>query len=376
MHPDRPIPVLAGVMSESQVIATAHSIARVQHADGAIPCYAPGTGGVGPTDPWDHIEAAMAMTAAGLVDPAARAYQWLRDQQRPDGSWPAQWIGTAVTDHAGHANHAAYVATGVWHHHLIVADAAFLEAMWPTVQRAIGYVLQLQQPAGQVAWLREPDGRTNDLALLTGCSSIYHALRSAAAIADHLGQPQPAWELAADRLREAITTRPDLFADRSRFSMDWYYPVLAGVVRGHRALQRINQRWDVFVHQGMGCRCVHDEPWITGAETGELVIALTCVGEQERALQLFSDIQMLRHPDGSYWTGYQYHHQRHFPADRSTYTAAAVILAADALTGTTPAAAVFPRPDQPVTVHLGDDHDQRTASAATSTTLRHLDARR
>jgi hypothetical protein len=80
---------------------------------------------------------------------------------------------------------------------------------------------------------------------------------------------------------------------------------------------------------------------VTAAETCELVLALDAAGETARALSLFAQVQFLRHEDGSYWTGYQFAHDRHFPGDRSTYTAAAVILAADALADASPGARIF-----------------------------------
>jgi hypothetical protein len=52
-------------------------------------------------------------------------------------------------------------------------------------------------------------------------------------------------------------------------------------------------------------------------------------------------MQHLRHDDGSYWTGWQFANERHFPGDRSTYTAAAVILAADALGGKSATSGLF-----------------------------------
>ena len=73
----------------------------------------------------------------------------------------------------------------------------------------------------------------------------------------------------------------------------------------------------------------------------ELVLALDAMGDTARARELFATIQHLRHDDGSYWTGWQYANERHFPSDRSTYTAAAVILAADALVGGSPSARLF-----------------------------------
>jgi hypothetical protein len=123
--------------------------------------------------------------------------------------------------------------------------------------------------------------------------------------------------------------------------MDWYYPVLAGPVRGAAAAQRLNAGWAEFVVPGLGVRCVRDEAWVTGAETCELVMALDAIGDRARALRLYADIQHLREPGGDYWTGWQFENKAHFPAERSSWTAAAMILAADALSGATGGAALF-----------------------------------
>jgi hypothetical protein len=44
-------------------------------------------------------------------------------------------------------------------------------------------------------------------------------------------------------------------------------------------------------------------------------------------------MQHLRHHDGAYWTGWQFVGGAHWPDERSTWTAAAVILAVDTLSG-------------------------------------------
>jgi hypothetical protein len=138
-----------------------------------------------------------------------------------------------------------------------------------------------------------------------------------------------------------VASHPEAFADKSQFSMDWYYPVLAGPVRGADGGARLAARWPDFVVPGLGARCVSDQPWITGAETCELVLALDACGDYGRAVELFGDIQHLRHADGSYWTGWQFVNQAHFPAEHSSWTAAAMILAADALAGATGGAGLF-----------------------------------
>jgi hypothetical protein len=330
-----------GVLSVGQIEQTAESIVRQQHPWGAIPWYAAFDGyPPGHVDAWNHVEATMALRVAGLDDAVRLAYSWLASEQRPDGSWPQKWVDGAITEHGGESNDAAYIAVGIWHDLLSTGDEGFARQMWPVVRRAVDYTVGLQTSFGDMAWVRNPDGSVDTGSLLTGSSSIYQALRCAVALADRLGEPQPGWELAADQLGHVVARHPEVFMDKSRWSMDWYYPVLGGAVRGRHAADLLAAGWDRFVVDGLGCRCVADQPWVTAAETSELVLALDAVGDP-RAVKVFTDLQFLRHEDGSYWTGWQFAHQRHFPGDRSTYTAAAVVLAADALADRTPGARIF-----------------------------------
>lgn len=124
--------------------------------------------------------------------------------------------------------------------------------------------------------------------------------------------------------------------------MDWYYPVLTGAVTGDDARKRLADGWDRFVMVDKGVRCVSDRPWVTAAETCECVMALLAAGERVRAEELFRWAQRLRDDDGAYFTGLVFPELIHFPdQERSSYTAAAVILAADALDGRNPTSDLF-----------------------------------
>ncbi|HEV2451951.1 MAG TPA: prenyltransferase [Streptosporangiaceae bacterium] len=329
------LPAVPGVLTARQILATGRSVAALQQPTGAIGWPD------GHADAWNHVECAMALTVCGLTGPARRAYDWLARTQRPDGSWPRKTEGHLVTDASAESNQVAYVAVGVWHELQVTGDERFAAVMWPVVRKAIGFVLDLRTPRGELAWRRGAGDRPASYALLAGCSSIHQSLRCAMALAKHAGEPQPEWELAADQLAHLIACHPEAFADKSRFSMDWYYPVLGGAVRGAAARERLAAGWEEFVEPGVGVRCVSDQPWATGAETCELVIALDAVGDHARAVELFAAIQHLRHRDGGYWTGWQFVNQAHFPAERSSWTAAAMILAADALSGATGGSGLF-----------------------------------
>jgi hypothetical protein len=55
-------------------------------------------------------------------------------------------------------------------------------------------------------------------------------------------------------------------------------------------------------------------------------------------------MQHLRHDDGSYWTGLVHTDGKRWPVERTTWTAAAVVLAADALAGASGGARLFTDP--------------------------------
>ena len=161
-------------------------------------------------------------------------------------------------------------------------------------------------------------------------------------IAMEVGAERPLWELAAVRLRDRIADHPDSFEPKHRWAMDWYYPVLTGAITGDAAVAQLASKHDTFVMDDRGVRCVSDNPWITAAETCECAMAYLNIGDTDTAHALFSWVQNLRDDDGAYFTGIVYPDFVNFPdQERSTYSSAAVILAADALDRITPASGLF-----------------------------------
>src|SRR5699024_6978812 len=176
------------------------------------------------------------------AEAARRASLWLDAMRRPDGGWSAKYRQGVPATPLREANHAAYPAGGIFHHLLTTGDEAFAEHMWPTVESGLEFVLALRGNHGEILWARSEDGNPGDQALHTVCSSVHPASRCGAALGAHLGRPRPAWNAAADRLATLINEREDLFTDRSRCSMDWFYPVLGGAVRGEAARARLEKQ--------------------------------------------------------------------------------------------------------------------------------------
>ena len=328
----------ARLLSHAELDQSASSIESLQIATGLV-LWRHGSH----SDPWNHVETAMALDARGRHDRAQLAYAWLRNNQRADGSWHQYYDADGVTDAKFDANVIAYVAVGVWHHYLTTGDDTWLADQWPMVRGAIDWVLHLQQPTGEILWAREPDGTPFHYALITGSSSIHHSLSCAVSIANVLGHGSRRWEKARIRVAHAIAEHPrEYFAEKERWAMDWYYPVLGGVLSGETAQSQLKSRWDEFVMPMSGVRCVNDHPWVTTGETAEAAIACLKVGRRREGIELLEATRILRHDDGSYWTGLHVPLQVWFPeGERTAYSAAAVILAHACLEPGSPTAIAF-----------------------------------
>lgn len=321
----------------------AQKILDAQTEAGFIPWYTDG-----PWDSWNHTECAMALAVMGEEEAARRAFQALADCQTDNGSWLSEYgnavpvdveNGKMAREHSPtfhDTNFTAYCATGIAHAAMAWSDLSFAEEHWPVLERATEFVIGLQSEHGDIAWSLEAiaDGSDGD-ALLAGNASIYKSLQHAIALGTALGKPVTRWKSARQQLGNAIRTLPERFDrngnDRSSFAMDWYYPVLTGAITGAAAHERIDQHWEKHVHPELGCKCVSHEPWVTIAETCELVITLVSLERYEQAEKLLEQQFGHRNEDGAYWMGWQYDLEVFWPEETPTWTQAAVILAADAL---------------------------------------------
>ena len=344
------VPEVPGVLSADDVLESGRAIAAVQRPDGMIPWF-PG----GHCDPWNHVEAAMALTLCGFFDEAARAFDWLRSTQLADGSWFNYYLPTHVEDPRLDTNVCAYVATGLWHHACATGDLTLIDSHWSMVERAVDFVLRWQRPDGSVHWSIDPSGHLERGALLTGSSSVFHSVRCAVAAAEAIDRPRPDWELAAGRLGHSVAHHRRAFVPKGEFAMDWYYPALSGALTGEAARHRLEATWSTFVIEGAGVRCVSGSDWVTAAETAECAMACAAAGMEQRALELLAWGQGLRLPDGAYWTGIALPQATTFPGgERTTYTAAAMVLAADALSGASGASGLFFGETLPSAVDLSE----------------------
>ena len=87
------LPNIPDVVSTKELIETAEAIIDWQLPNGMIPWF-PG----GHSDPWNHIEAAMALAVTGQLDAAEKAYLWLKKNQLPNGAWHHYYLENGIED--------------------------------------------------------------------------------------------------------------------------------------------------------------------------------------------------------------------------------------------------------------------------------------
>jgi len=310
-----------------------------QLASGAIPWY---RGGI--TDPWDHVECAIALDFSGRSSAAHLAYKWMRDTQNPDGSWYFSYRNDKPQELTKDTNFSTYIATGMWFHYLTTRDLDFLRYMWPVVEKGIDFALSLQQPGGEIHWGLSENNEVWPGAILTASSSTWLSIRCGIRIAKTLGVEKPDWNRASRKLSRAIKEHPERFdrlgEDKSGHAMTWYYPILVGLLKGKQAEECISKGWQDFVIDGWGCKCFADRQSVCVAETFELVLALTRMGAKDKAKMVLEWVSQFRDSDGVFYREIYWPHreirrsEQEPPIDeKNTWTSAAAILALVTLEG-------------------------------------------
>ena len=317
--------------------SVAGMIVNLQKKSGEIPWHIDGK-----TDPWDLVESIMGLNIGGHYPESRLAFHWLAENQNPDGSWFSSYVAGEPKDRTCESHMACYIAVGLFHSYLVTRDISLLAQYWPTLEQGIAFALSLQTPTGEIFWAKSPEGKIDPMSLLSGSSSIFMSLKCALAIAAVLGREKKDWEQAFELLENSIQENLHVYnVSKSRFSMYWFYPILSGALRGEKAQARIDKYWRKYMIEGQGTRCVSDQPWVTIAETSELVIALNAMGNTQKARLVFSWIQDRVFGDKTFWCGYTYPDMVVWPEEKISWTNAVVLMAADALYHLTPAARLF-----------------------------------
>ncbi len=359
------------ILGTYEVQATASSIISMQARGGAIPKTYGGS-----VDPWNHLEAAMALTTVGRIGEARKAILWLAEIQNPNGSWYSGYDSADnVLEYRIDTNQCVYIATTLLHHFLFTGDLAFLVRLWPTIAKAVNFVISYQTKAGNIPWSIDGEALCNSSevtpyvkeeitpSLLASSCSIHHSLRAAYILSNILAASenmhsisqykealfvdydpqylQPIYLYSRFKLFKSINeyvynrpnTEEEIYLNKDNYAMDNYYPMMTFLTSDAAVAKMVKAR-DLFILDDWGVRCLVSQDWFTTAETSEWAIAEMCLGNRVLAKSLLISTYRHRLQDGSYLTGSVYPTKATFPrGEVSSYSSAAVILANDILAG-------------------------------------------
>ena len=294
-------------------------------------------------DPWDHIESAMGLDVLGFEAESKNAYNWLRAYQESDGSWLSLFYSSEKNT-LKETNFSSYIAVGMWHHFKNFKNKNFLNEFWPVLDAAIEFTLSAQSEHGDFFWAKDNKNWLDD-SLKTGCSSIYMSLLCYKKIAKEINMRDRVSDSQLNNLRDCLKNKPFRFdrnwESKERYSMDWYYPILSGAFSKSDSIELIRDKWNEFVVEGLGCKCVKEEPWVTAAESAELALALTKIGLKNEAEKILQDTFNLIDDDGLLWTGYVFKDKKFWPIEKPSWTMGAAILAGNALNKFSPSSDFF-----------------------------------
>ena len=237
--------------------------------------------------------------------------------QRPDGSWPRTIVAgdgdrRRRRDATTPPTSPSASGTSCWS----PATAAFVGAdVADGPPRRSTSCCDLQPPDGEIAWARD-------------AARLRRRPRPADRLLEHLPSLRCAVALAELARRAAARLGAGRRPARPRGGaaprpVRGQEPVLDGLVlpgarrrraRPGRATGGSTPGWDTSWCRAWACRCVDDQPWVTGAETCELVLALRRRGPERRPPRGCSPTSSTcGTSDGAYWTGWQFAHRRALP---------------------------------------------------------------
>ena len=316
-------------------------IKSTQHESGAIPSNEDGS-----HDPWDHIESIMGLNFTKEHAASKNAFKWLLKNQNEDGSWFAKYRNNIPVEKNKPTHFGPYISVGALHYYKIFKDKVFLEELWPAIELAINFSLNLQIKNGTIPWSINKHGEIENDFLITGTSSILKSIECGLAISNILKKNKniECWIKSYKLLSNALknpTGKFDILTDRKRFSMDSYYPILSGCLDEKEMKFYIDKTFSDFYVNNIGIKCVIDEPWITVAETSEFIISLMISGDIKKSKKLLIDVINIADESKIPYMGWQYEENIFWPNEKPSWTAAALIIAADTVLNFSDASNLF-----------------------------------
>ena len=270
----------------------------------------------GKCDPWDHCECLIALAIYEEWEAFDLGINWFFNNLDQDGFIPAEFKKEKSISNHFESHHAPYVAVPLLQSKLIRGTTNMTDKNESNLKEIFNQLAAFKDSEGYYYWAKNKNN-FDDNSLITASMSIFLSIAAYKENPNIVYDPK-LWSIKFDR--DGI--------DRSRFSMDFYYPFLA---RAKRSKGEFEQLLQEFYVTDLGVKCVKEEPWVTFAETSECAIAALLNGNLDIAKLLLKDILQFQNNHGIFPTGYQFKEKIFWPDENSTWTNAAVIIAAHAI---------------------------------------------
>ena len=228
----------------------------------------------------------MALDVGGRFAEAERAYEWLRGMQHADGCVARVLPRRRRSkEHTLDTNVTCYVANGVWHHYLVHRrhrrSSSELLADRSSA-RSTSRSTTSTRPARSSG---TPTRRASTARARCSPARRASTRRCAARSRPPSGSATSGPTGSCRSARSPSRSRTGPSASSTRTAGRWTgttrsSAACCAATRPTRASRRSGTRSS---STGRGVRCVSDQPWVTAAETCELVMALDAIGLHDRA---------------------------------------------------------------------------------------------
>ena len=281
----------------------------------------------GKWDFWDHCECLIALSIYEEWDAFKRGLDFCLSKVDQEGLVKSQYIDGKISQDYFEAHHAPYIFMPLLQKYFIDNDINYLLKYRSEIHQIYKGTLKFKDADGYYHWALDQNGLLDDTLVTSSCSlelsrRAYNKICKLIQDEDFIDHDKI---ISEDKLNSNKFDRGGI--DRSRFSMDSYYPILCESGTKKDAMKTLNK---FYVH-GLGIKCVEEEPWVTFAESSECIMALYKIGLKKEAKKIFDEVMKHRNSKGYFSTGYQYELGVYWPEENSTWTNAAVIMAADCI---------------------------------------------
>ena len=281
----------------------------------------------GKWDFWDHCECLIALSIYEEWEAFRRGLDFCLNMVDQEGLVKSQYINGKISQDYFEAHHAPYIYLPLLQKYYIDNDINYLLKYRSEIHQIYKGTKKFKDADGYYHWALDQNGLLDDTLVTSSCS-LELSRRAYNKICELIQDEEFIDHniiISNTKLNSNKFDRGGI--DRTRFSMDSYYPILCD----SRTKEDAKKILKKFYVDGLGIKCVEEEPWVTFAESSECIMALYKVGLKKEATKIFDEVLKHKNSKGYFPTGYQYDLGIYWPEEDSTWTNAAIIMAADCI---------------------------------------------